>query len=36
MEKEGELDAIWSKWFGPKTKFNIPRDKKLTPIAKLR
>ncbi|MFJ3058552.1 ABC transporter substrate-binding protein [Herbaspirillum sp. NPDC087042] len=36
LEKEGELDAIWSKWFGPKTKFNIPRDKKLTPIANLR
>lgn len=36
MEKEGELDAIWLRWFGPKTKFNIPRDKKLTPIATFR
>ncbi|MCP1571658.1 amino acid ABC transporter substrate-binding protein [Herbaspirillum rubrisubalbicans] len=36
LEKEGEIDALWSKWFGPKTKFNIARDKKLTPIASLR
>lgn len=33
MEKAGEIDALWFKWFGPKTKFNIPREKKLTPIA---
>ncbi|WP_343653739.1 ABC transporter substrate-binding protein [Herbaspirillum sp.] len=36
MEREGQIDALWSRWFGPKTKFNIPRDKKLTPIASLR
>lgn len=36
MEKAGEIDALWTKWFGPKTKFNIARDKKLTPIASLR
>lgn len=33
MEKGGEIDALWQKWFGPKTKFNIPREKKLTPIS---
>jgi polar amino acid transport system substrate-binding protein len=33
LEKAGEIDALWTKWFGPKTKFNIPREKKLTPIA---
>ncbi|NUU02520.1 ABC transporter substrate-binding protein [Herbaspirillum robiniae] len=36
MEKAGEIDELWQKWFGPKTKFNIPRDKKLTPIASFR
>ena len=36
MEKEGELDRIWDKWYGPTTPFNIKRDKKLTPIAKFR
>lgn len=36
MEKAGQIDALWTKWFGPKTKFNISRDKKLTPIAGLR
>ncbi|WP_231502479.1 ABC transporter substrate-binding protein [Herbaspirillum sp. RV1423] len=33
MEKSGEIDALWTKWFGPKTKFNIVREKKLTPIS---
>ncbi|KAF1041576.1 MAG: ABC transporter glutamine-binding protein GlnH [Herbaspirillum frisingense] len=36
LEQAGEIDALWAKWFGPKTKFNIPRDKKLTPIATFR
>ncbi|EIJ46866.1 amino acid ABC transporter/signal transduction system periplasmic protein/domain-containing protein [Herbaspirillum sp. GW103] len=36
LEKEGEIDALWTKWYGPKTKFNIPRDKKLTPISAFR
>ncbi len=36
LEKDGEIDALWTKWFGPKTKFNIPRDKKLTPISAFR
>ncbi|MDR9839280.1 ABC transporter substrate-binding protein [Herbaspirillum huttiense] len=36
LEKDGEIDAMWTKWFGPKTKFNIPRDKKLTPISAFR
>lgn len=33
MEKSGENDALWNKWFGPNTKFNIPREKKLTPVS---
>ncbi|WP_207760393.1 ABC transporter substrate-binding protein [Herbaspirillum robiniae] len=33
LEKSGETDALWTKWFGPSTKFNIPREKKLTPIS---
>ncbi|EJL91030.1 periplasmic component of amino acid ABC-type transporter/signal transduction system [Herbaspirillum sp. CF444] len=33
MEKAGQIDALWTKWFGPKTKFNIVREKKLTPIS---
>jgi polar amino acid transport system substrate-binding protein len=36
LEKDGQIDALWIKWFGPKTKFNIPRDKKLTPISAFR
>jgi polar amino acid transport system substrate-binding protein len=35
LEKDGQIDALWIKWFGPKTKFNIPRDK-LTPISAFR
>jgi polar amino acid transport system substrate-binding protein len=32
MEKEGELDRLWDKWYGPSTPFNVKREKKLTPI----
>jgi polar amino acid transport system substrate-binding protein len=32
MEAAGELDALWTKWYGPSTKYNVPREKKLTPI----
>jgi polar amino acid transport system substrate-binding protein len=32
MEKAGEIDALWVKWYGPNTKFPFPREKKLTPI----
>jgi len=33
LEKSGQTDALWNKGFGPSTKFNIPREKKLTPIS---
>ncbi|MBO9353396.1 transporter substrate-binding domain-containing protein [Bordetella petrii] len=33
MEKDGEIDALWNKWYGPQTKFALPREKKLTPIS---
>lgn len=33
LEKDGEIDALWVKWFGPTTKYNITREKKLTPVA---
>lgn len=33
MEASGELEAMWVKWYGPTTKFNLPREKKLTPIS---
>lgn len=33
LEKAGTIDALWVKWYGPKTKYNIVREKKLTPIA---
>jgi polar amino acid transport system substrate-binding protein len=36
MEKEGELDRIWDKWYGPSTPYNVKRDKKLTPIEQFR
>ena len=35
MEASGELDALWTKWYGPQTKYDIKRDKKLTPISAL-
>lgn len=33
LEKSGEIDALWNKWYGSRSKFNIPREKKLTPIS---
>jgi polar amino acid transport system substrate-binding protein len=33
LEKAGVIDALWVKWYGPGTKYNIVREKKLTPIA---
>jgi polar amino acid transport system substrate-binding protein len=35
MEASGELDALWNKWYGPQTKYNIRRDKKLTALSAL-
>ena len=32
MESAGEIDTLWNKWYGPKTSFPFPREKKLTPI----
>lgn len=33
LEQAGSIDALWAKWYGPTTKYNIVREKKLTPIA---
>ena len=33
MEQAGVIDTLWAKWYGPGTKYNIVREKKLTPIA---
>lgn len=33
MEKAGEIDSIWNKWYGPNTRFAFAREKKLTPIS---
>jgi polar amino acid transport system substrate-binding protein len=33
MEKAGTIDALWVKWYGPQTKYNITREKKLTAIS---
>lgn len=33
LEEGGTIDALWSKWYGPATKYNIVREKKLTPIS---
>jgi polar amino acid transport system substrate-binding protein len=35
MEKSGEIDALWGKWLGPETKYNVARGRKLTPIAEV-
>jgi polar amino acid transport system substrate-binding protein len=33
LEKTRVIDALWDKWYGPKTKYNIVREKKLTPVS---
>ncbi|MDB5895473.1 MAG: transporter [Rhodoferax sp.] len=36
MDKAGEIDAIWAKWIGPNTEFNLVREEKVTPLADLK
>lgn len=36
MERDGEINAIWSKWLGPNTDYKIARREKVTPIAELK
>lgn len=33
METTGELQALWDKWYGPGTEFQLAREKKLTPLS---
>lgn len=33
MESSGELQALWDKWYGPSTEFQLVREKKLTPLS---
>jgi len=33
MERNGRMQAIWDKWYGPSTEYNMVRAKKVTPIA---
>lgn len=35
LEKDGELDAIWNKWLGKDTPYDMTRDHKLEPIDKV-
>jgi polar amino acid transport system substrate-binding protein len=35
MEQEGEIDAIWNRWVGPGTPYNVPRQSAVTDIARL-
>ena len=35
MEKEGEIDAIWDRWLGPKTEYKMVREEKVQPLSAL-
>lgn len=35
MEASGEIETIWNRWYGPETKYKLPRERKLTPISQL-
>jgi polar amino acid transport system substrate-binding protein len=32
MDKSGEIDAMWAKWLGPNTEFDLTRDEHVQPI----
>jgi polar amino acid transport system substrate-binding protein len=36
MDNDGEMQAIFDKWLGPKTKYGLSRTDKVTPIEKLK
>ncbi|CAE6850852.1 L-cystine-binding protein FliY [Paraburkholderia aspalathi] len=33
MEKSGQLQTVWDKWYGQSTEYKIAREKKLTPLS---
>lgn len=33
MEKDGRLQTIWDKWYGPTTEYKLVREKKVTPLS---
>jgi polar amino acid transport system substrate-binding protein len=35
MDKSGEIDAIWNKWLGPNTEFDMTRDEHVQPITSI-
>jgi len=36
LDGTGGIDAVWDRWYGPHTQFNLQRDKPLIPIICLR
>jgi polar amino acid transport system substrate-binding protein len=36
MEKDGQINEIWSKWLGPSTEYQIARKETVTPISELK
>jgi polar amino acid transport system substrate-binding protein len=36
MDKAGEIDALWSKWLGPNTEFDMTRDEHVQPITAIK
>ena len=35
MEQQGQIDAIWNRWLGPGTPYNIPRQSTVIDVAKI-
>jgi len=36
MDKDGEIDALWTKWLGPDTEFKLTRDERVQPITAIK
>jgi polar amino acid transport system substrate-binding protein len=36
MDKAGEIDAIWSRWLGPDTRYKLTRDEHVQPISSIK
>jgi len=36
MDNAGEINALWDRWLGPNTEFNMTRTDKVVPLAQLK
>jgi polar amino acid transport system substrate-binding protein len=36
MDRAGEIDAIWSRWLGPDTRYKMTRNEHVQPLSAIK